>query len=31
MAPNQSELQDSGLEQMSHQMLQILERLNKDA
>ncbi|CAK0786337.1 hypothetical protein CVIRNUC_009550 [Coccomyxa viridis] len=29
--PNQSGLQDSGLEQMSHQMLQILERLNKDA
>lgn len=29
--PDQSGLQDSGLVQMSHQMLQLLERLNKDA
>ena len=29
--PNQSGLQDSGLVQMSNQMLQLLERLNKDA
>ena len=28
---DQSGLQDSGLAQMSHQMLQILERLNRDA